>query len=370
MIKILYRQFIIILFITQFFLVLHATAGMNQYFDNRDGTISDYSTGLMWEQDGQASGWKNWYGAVDRCVALRLAAYNDWRLPSLDELKTLVDEGFSSTLSINTDYFPNTLPSPSYQYWSSTSDAAHHNAFAYAVGFGVPPEYGSGDKMAFSTFARAVRCFTCEPPPTGCTLRVGNISVSTSETSRTERAAMEAYHAILWAPTVYCEGTPILSGSCYTSQCGLKYGDVKSVCTDGTWNQYYFDVYNCLGICAETGGTWDVVCETTVIQLSSFTATPKAGRVIIEWNTESEINNAGFNIYRATSENGEYTKINDSLIPATGSSSQGASYEFTDTEVQNRKTYYYKLEDMDLNGKSTIHGPVSATPRLIFGIGK
>ena len=69
----------------------------------------------------------------------------------------------------------------------------------------------------------------------------------------------------------------------------------------------------------------------------------------------------------ATAENGEYIKINNSLIPAEGSSTQGASYEFIDSEVQNRKTYYYKLEDIDLNGTSTMHGPVSATPRLIFG---
>jgi hypothetical protein len=38
--------------------------------------------------------------------------------------------------------------------------------------------------------------------------------------------------------------------------------------------------------------------------------------------------------------------------------------------VQNRKTYYYKLEDIDLNGKSTMHRPVSAMPKLIYGAGK
>ena len=37
----------------------------------------------------------------------------------------------------------------------------------------------------------------------------------------------------------------------------------------------------------------------TLITLVSFTATPKAGRVIIEWNTESETSNAGFNLYRS-----------------------------------------------------------------------
>ena len=108
----------------------------------------------------------------------------------------------------------------------------------------------------------------------------------------------------------------------------------------------------------------------TVINLSSFTAIPAAGKVIVKWSTESETDNAGFNIYRSKSENGEYIKINDSLIPAQGASTQGASYEFTDSNVKNRKTYWYKLEDIDLNGTATMHGPVSATPRLIFGIGK
>jgi hypothetical protein len=102
--------------------------------------------------------------------------------------------------------------------------------------------------------------------------------------------------------------------------------------------------------------------------LSSFTVTPKFSKVIIQWSTEAEIDNAGFNLYRSEAEDGNFIKINTSLIPAQGSSTQGASYEFIDNDVKNRKTYYYKLEDIDLNGTSTMHGPESATPRLIFGL--
>ena len=87
---------------------------------------------------------------------------------------------------------------------------------------------------------------------------------------------------------------------------------------------------------------------------------------MLSWATESEIDNAGFNIYRAESENGAYAKINSAIVSAKGSPTQGTSYEFVDKEVKNKKTYYYKLEDIDLNGKSNMHGPVSATPRLIF----
>ena len=109
-------------------------------------------------------------------------------------------------------------------------------------------------------------------------------------------------------------------------------------------------------------------CTPTLIELTDFAAQPFNRKVIIAWQTASEIDNAGFNIYRAEAENGEYTIINAALIPARGSSTQGAAYEFVDTDVKNRKTYWYKLEDVDLNGTSTMHGPITATPRLIFGI--
>jgi hypothetical protein len=111
-----------------------------------------------------------------------------------------------------------------------------------------------------------------------------------------------------------------------------------------------------------TGGT------PTYIELSTFDAIANNRKIILSWTTASEIDNAGFNLYRAESENGEFVKINPILIPAQGSPTSGASYEFVDKNVKNRITYYYKLEDIDLNGVSTLHGPVSATPRVIHNL--
>jgi hypothetical protein len=107
-------------------------------------------------------------------------------------------------------------------------------------------------------------------------------------------------------------------------------------------------------------------CEPTLITLSSFTATPSDRSVILEWTTASEIDNAGFNIYRAESEDWEYVKINAALIPAEGSPTQGAVYQFIDDDVKNRTTYYYKLEELNLSGMSTMHGPVSATVKRVY----
>lgn len=108
----------------------------------------------------------------------------------------------------------------------------------------------------------------------------------------------------------------------------------------------------------------------TLISLRTFEAKGFWREIILTWETASEIDNAGFNIYRSESAGGEYLKINGALIPAKGSAAQGAAYKFFDRSVERGKTYYYKLEDIDLNGKSTLHGPVSATPRWIWGLQK
>ncbi|UCF05202.1 MAG: S8 family peptidase [bacterium] len=97
------------------------------------------------------------------------------------------------------------------------------------------------------------------------------------------------------------------------------------------------------------------------VTLASFTANGLDGQAIVEWTTASEIGTAGFNIHRSTDEDGEYERINKEPIPAEGNELEGASYSYTDRAVTNGVTYYYRLEDIDLNGRSTFHGPVTAT---------
>ena len=104
----------------------------------------------------------------------------------------------------------------------------------------------------------------------------------------------------------------------------------------------------------------------TIIGLSELDAVPYDEQVILKWKTESETDNAGFNVWRADG----FVKINNALIPASGASVAGSEYDFVDEWVLNGTRYFYLLEDIDNNGISTFHGPVSATPRLIYGIGK
>jgi hypothetical protein len=106
----------------------------------------------------------------------------------------------------------------------------------------------------------------------------------------------------------------------------------------------------------------------TVIELSNFSAIPGDGEVTLMWRTESEIDTAGFNIYRGVIGSSEMTKLNDTLIPAKGTATSGAEYTYVDNDVKNGVIYIYKLEDVDTAGTVTEHKPVRATPRWIYSL--
>jgi hypothetical protein len=103
----------------------------------------------------------------------------------------------------------------------------------------------------------------------------------------------------------------------------------------------------------------------TLITLDSFTASGYDGHVLLEWQTASEVDNDGFNVWRSQAPDGSYTQLNAKLIPARGGPTTGARYSYDDEAVSNGVTYWYKLEDVDVYGTSTMHGPVSATPQRL-----
>jgi len=99
----------------------------------------------------------------------------------------------------------------------------------------------------------------------------------------------------------------------------------------------------------------------TVI-LTSFTAIGDDEVVWIEWETASELDNAGFYVWRSLSEDGTYSRVSQ-FIPSEGDPLTGAFYEFEDTDVANGTRYWYKLETIDLSQNSAFYGPVSAEPK-------
>jgi hypothetical protein len=102
--------------------------------------------------------------------------------------------------------------------------------------------------------------------------------------------------------------------------------------------------------------------DPTAVSLAAFSATSREDGVLVSWETATELDNAGFNLYRSTAADGEYIKLNAALIPPRNPGGNvGATYAWTDKEVEPGATYFYKLEDLDINGTSTFHGPVGVT---------
>lgn len=82
--------------------------------------------------------------------------------------------------------------------------------------------------------------------------------------------------------------------------------------------------------------------------------------VTITWNTESEIETAGYNVLRRSGANTELVKLNENLIPSQADPLAGGSYEFVDDSAAAGERYEYILEDVELDGTTTRHEPIVA----------
>jgi len=98
------------------------------YVNNGNGTVTDTSTGLMWQQT--TPGVMAWEQALSYCQNLTLADYRDWRLPTQKELRSLVDYSRIEP-AINTTYFPDMITA----YYLSSTTSRYGTAYPLCVDF-------------------------------------------------------------------------------------------------------------------------------------------------------------------------------------------------------------------------------------------
>jgi formylglycine-generating enzyme required for sulfatase activity len=100
-----------------------------QFIDNGDGTVTDKSTGLSWQQGESPAAMTN-VQAIDYCEKLSLGGHDDWRLPNAKELRTINNDKLASP-SIDTNFFHSAAGE---LYWTSTS-LENHPTRAWFVDF-------------------------------------------------------------------------------------------------------------------------------------------------------------------------------------------------------------------------------------------
>ena len=131
------------------------------FIDNLNNTITDIRYGLMWKKcqiglsgNNCESGFDTtftWKQALDEAEASDHAGYNDWRLPNLKELLSIVELSCFNP-SININYFPNTSSSG---FWTESPFINFSNR-AWSVLF-QSGDANKNDSREFGYFVRLVR---------------------------------------------------------------------------------------------------------------------------------------------------------------------------------------------------------------------
>ena len=107
------------------------------------------------------------------------------------------------------------------------------------------------------------------------------------------------------------------------------------------------------------------------VTLSHFRAELTDPGVLLKWTTESELDNAGFYIYRSETKAGEFKVVNPTMIQGAGTTSERSEYSWKDTTAKPNTVYYYRIEDVSHAGVREqlatvrLRGLVSATGKLI-----
>lgn len=130
------------------YIVLPGVSAAGSLTDNGDGTVTDSGTLLTWQQGDSST--KTWEAALSYCEGLTLAAQNDWRLPNIKELSSLVDDA-RYLPAIDKALFP----SASSYYWTSTTYVSSPPSAAWHVNF--TDGSSSADEKTFSKYVRCVR---------------------------------------------------------------------------------------------------------------------------------------------------------------------------------------------------------------------
>ncbi len=123
---------------------------LNASFTKNGEVVSDNKTGLEWQDNNDSNGTvRTWQEAIDYCEALSLEAHDDWRLPNINELKTLIDRSKSQPAIVTGFEYVR-----SNNYWSSTSVVDNENV-AWILDF----NYGfvGGNYKFNGNYVRCVR---------------------------------------------------------------------------------------------------------------------------------------------------------------------------------------------------------------------
>lgn len=85
-------------------------------------------------------------------------------------------------------------------------------------------------------------------------------------------------------------------------------------------------------------------------------------RNTIRWKTASEVDNFGFDVYRATAEDGPFERLTSSPVPGAGTVDEPKSYQFADEKIEPGVAYWYYVESISIQGVREKFTPTFKAP--------
>lgn len=101
-------------------------------------------------------------------------------------------------------------------------------------------------------------------------------------------------------------------------------------------------------------------CVALPVELVEFKGEIRGGNTILNWSTATEINNAGFEVQRST-DGKDFRKVG--WVTGEVNSSRKLSYEYTDNTIQSNREYYYRLKQVDVDGRHEFSNVITVTHR-------
>lgn len=163
-----------------------------------EGIVTDHNTGLEWQQTIPNTHDFTWEKAVDYCEKLGYGGHDDWRLPTIYELRTILDYGEGG---IDKTLFPG----PTYYFWTTTVDAVYGDGGHWVVNFGQGGAY-SNNANYFEYCVRCVRKNWSAPVSKfKKSIENGDIIVKDSTTGLIWQGTVEDKDLTWDEALVYCE---------------------------------------------------------------------------------------------------------------------------------------------------------------------
>jgi hypothetical protein len=99
-------------------------------------------------------------------------------------------------------------------------------------------------------------------------------------------------------------------------------------------------------------------CSPVPVRLTAFTGERRGNANWLAWNTAAEINNKGFELQRSADGINYASIAFINTLAENGNSSNALNYTFTDEKITATAGYYYRLKQIDKDGKYNLSNAV------------